>query len=372
MRFGAGKNKTLFDSESVSLEDLFWALGLSDIHYPVALYARETKVLEERIPALEATLEKLPKDQVRAARKELARMRETREKLDLEGQTQVRNLERVFLRIQAVKPSLTVNADQLTTLVSKRVFQSAGDAIFCAKLVKLFTKQRMQGFDLISFFDIWTEKLVHAVGCCTEAEIKHFAEFVREMMAMAIELRKDEEIDPTNHASWETNIAKALIHALTGEEVAAKRNALLLISKTCDGIFPVIEANAVELKSAVESLAFESGMADVATLAMSLARRIGSFESQWLDKSTPVAPPTVATSPTPAVDETKSESNIRRTRPNLDRQLEESVPRSTRRIANAGESDAKRLKQVDERPSRTNSKNDIIARPNRTNASNRR
>ena len=289
-------------SDMSGLADFFWRLKLSDIHVPEDHYRKHLVVLKEKIGWQEALVDKAgdQKDSLRSAKRELLRLKETAQNLEDEMKIFV---EKNALVLSCLKSLENVHANDLVeNYVSCRVFMSIEDAIFCAKFVKLLYENKTEGFNLIEFFDSWTQLLSQSVSCCSEGEIKIFSEFVNEMMVFVLKLRdkasssssawssskQAQHISPVElkdaHHRWEGNITRGLRDALENGEWCEKRNCLILISRTCES-FPMIEANALELKSVVERLATDPAE-DIATLALSLSRKIASLEGKWIDKTT--------------------------------------------------------------------------------------
>jgi hypothetical protein len=199
-------------------------------------------------------------------------------------------------------------------LIAKRVTLSVQDALFCSHFIKILAQKKVVGFQFLDFMNQWTELLSQMVSTASEGEVRTFAEFVCDMMKFVVDLRRDEtkfeqfvtsenpvfnrnyfspekgEIVPITqselkrgHLKWESSIAKSLKSALNKDTAdwSEKRNCLILLSKTCE-IFPLIQLNATDLIKTVQELT--AGQEDIATLALSLSRRLASLESNWLDK----------------------------------------------------------------------------------------
>jgi hypothetical protein len=172
-------------------------------------------------------------------------------------------------------------------LVAKRVLISVSDALFCYEFIKLLVKENVPGFDFEKFMDSWTALLPQLVTCSSEGEVKIFGEFVYAMMKFVVDMRFSRDDDAefkSQHAAWESNLCSSIIRGLSEEaDWCERRNCLILISRACETC-PMIEANAIALKQAVEEVAAHS-QHDIATLAMSLVRKISSLENQWLERT---------------------------------------------------------------------------------------
>ena len=290
-----------------TISKMFWTLSLSDIHVPEEQYRKHLSLVREKIGAQETAVEKSgdQKDSARSAKRELVRLRDTMERLEEEMKMLVEKNGTVLAAMKSNKGTILPQVF-LSECVARRVFLSIPDAVYCAKFVKLLYENKSSGFDLMEFYDLWTVVLSQSVSCCSEEEIKNFSEFVNEMMQYVVRLRgkaagaansastwsSATKINhqqgitgsdlKTAHHRWEDNITQALKEALDNGEWCEKRNCLILISRTCD-TFPVIESNALILKSIVEKLV-EDQAEDIATLALSLSRKISSLEAKWIDK----------------------------------------------------------------------------------------
>ena len=338
-------------SISPNLFGTFWRLSLSDIYVPLASYGKQSLLLKDRIAAQEVQIEKLEKskdlpdskDQLRTVRRELARLRDQSAKLEIEKEKHVERHERSMAEIRSEAGTwwtgVSSSIELISEMISKRVFVSIQDSIFCAHFVNLLIREKVPGFDLVDFFDQWTELLALTVTSSSEGEMKNLAEFIKDMMALVLQMRKDEALAlrffsnaselSASHSRWEGQIKNALKAGLNKDQAdwCEKRNCLIMISKTCD-VFPVIHVNAVDLIQSVKVLV-DDPQEDIATLANALSRKLASFEANWLDKTI---------SPSPAVQSPKEVEDTRmdeaseggptkqpvKERPNLDRKLEES------------------------------------------------
>jgi hypothetical protein len=327
---------------SCSMYGWFWRLSLSDISVPVPSYDKQAQLLRDRIVLLESTLEKQEKinaaeskEQIRSTKRELQRTRDVANKLQVEKQFLMDKNEKIVTQMRSEYATWWKGGtgNKLTTLeliaemISKRVFVSIQDAIFCANFVKLVVSEKVVGFQFLDFFNQWTELLAQRIASSSEEEIKNFAEFVKQMMTFVVEMRKNDdffasivsndnstvsrsyyspdkgEIVPISrtelaraHMKWEGYLTRALKAGLNKETAdwCEKRNCLNIISRTCE-IMPVIQTNALDLIKAVQALA-DDNQEDIATFALSLGRKLTSLENSWMDKSAG----SVIASPTPS------------------------------------------------------------------------
>lgn len=320
-----------FASSNVSrtMFGTFWKLTLSDISIPLSSYEKQVALLKDRILSQESVIERLEKskdvaeskDQLRQAKRELVRLRDQSVKLETERASQIEKFNAVVgeIRSQASRWWTEGIGNKQSTLefvsemIYKRVFLSIQDALFCAQFVRLLVVERVPGFQLLDFFNHWTDLVAMSVTASSEGEIKNLSEFVREMMGFIVELRRNDgifvhlvassnpvfhrsyyapekgEVVPVTkpelakaHLKWETQIVKGLKIGLSGEDWCEKRNCLVMISRTCD-IFPIIHASASELVESVKALA-QDGQEDIAMLALSLGRKLSSLEPNWMDR----------------------------------------------------------------------------------------
>jgi hypothetical protein len=156
-----------------SIHDLFWSLSLSDIYVPEDSYRAQISTLKERISAQETAVEKAEKsdskDGIRSAKRELNRLKETLKHAEDEMERAVSNHAAVAEKIAAMHSSLIASpAIVVNYLISKRVFLSIKDAIYCAKFVKLLFEKKVCDFDIIGFFDLWTRVLPQSLSCSSE------------------------------------------------------------------------------------------------------------------------------------------------------------------------------------------------------------
>lgn len=331
-----------------SMFGCFWKLSLSDISVPTTSYEKQGFLLREKISGLESSLEKLEKskdvaeskDQIRSTKRDLARHKDLANKLELERVRLTQSHDRVMEKVRSDLSQWWKNGignkmstlDFISEMVSKRVFLSIQDAMFCSYFVKLLAKEKVVGFQFLDFFNQWTELLAQTVSSSSEGEIKNLAEFIRDMMGMVVEMRKSDnvfssyvtedntvfnrsyfspakaEITPVSkselaraHLKWESNITKALKAGLSKDTAdwCEKRNCLNIISRTCE-LMPIIHINAADLTKTVQALA-ENAQDDIATFAQSLGRKLASLESNWMDRTASSAPvisaPPAATGP---------------------------------------------------------------------------
>ena len=317
----------------------FWGLSLHDLAFPESSYRKQIKVLNEKISATEHQINSFDKtisssrmaedakEQFRSARRDLARLKDILGKLEAEFSLHAQRHENISQWMRESKDRWWVDGagNRSSTLylveelIAKRVTLSVQDALFCSHFVKWLAKENVLGFQFLDFMNQWTELLSQLVSCASEGEARIFSEFVLDMMKFVVDLRSDEskfnqyvttvnpvfnrnyfspekgEIVPITdselkrgHLKWESSVAKALKIALKKDSAdwCEKRNCLILISKTCEA-FPIIQVNASDLIKAVQELTSDS-QEDIATLALSLSRRLASLEPNWLDK-TPAA-----------------------------------------------------------------------------------
>jgi len=86
------------------------------------------------------------------------------------------------------------------------------------------------------------------------------------------------------HTKWEGRIYKALRTNLDSEDWMEKRNALLLLSQSCES-FPVIERYAKSVLTCVENMRDKEEQQDLKTLANSLVVKLKSLSDNWVDKA---------------------------------------------------------------------------------------
>ena len=403
----------------------FWKLSLSDISVPLSSYEKQTVLLKEKISSLESSLEKLEKskdvaeskEQIRSTKRDLVRHKDLANKLELERVRLTQNHELVMEKLRSELAQWWKDGignkmstlDFISEMISKRVFLSIQDALFCSYFVKLLAREKVMGFQFLDFFNQWTELMAQTVSSSSEGEIKNLAEFIRDMMSMVVEMRKSDdvfssyvtgdntvfnrsyyspakaEVTPVSkselaraHLKWESNITKALKAGLSKDTAdwCEKRNCLNIVSRSCE-LMPIIHINAADLTKSVQALA-ENAQDDIATFAQSLGRKLASLESNWMDRTSSSAPVAsavpAATSPpeegNPAPEQlednkmediSENEGSKRTTRApagrrgqprdraDIDRKLEESPRKTARRPARdqGPESTAKRHRGED-------------------------
>jgi hypothetical protein len=390
--------------------ETFWKLSLSDISVPTGSYDRQSAFLKDRIASQEAVIEKLEKsrdiaeskDQIRTVKRELVRLKDQASKLELERVKHIQTHNAVMAEIRSQAPrwwkeglgNKLSTLELLSEMISKRVFVSIQDAIFCSQFVKLLVTERVPGFQFLDFFNQWTDLLAMTVTSSSEGEIKNLAEFAKEMMSFIVDLRRNEDLfskliasgnpvfhrgyySPEKgdvvpiskselaraHLKWEGQITKALKSGLSADTAdwCEKRNCLIMISRTCD-IFPIIQVNAMDLMQSVQALAQDS-QEDIATLALSLGRKLASLESSWMDKTAAVAvtPPSAA-SPVPEPSANAKADEDVRMEEISDRETSKKNARgqSTRKAAAPAapkeESSKRDVRRTDESPKRTTAK----------------
>lgn len=259
----------------------------------------------------------------KAQKKECARLQDLAAKLKDEQQCHVLNHTRVLARLEQekskwfLKPSPHSTAAFVADMICPRVLTSQSDALFCCKFVKLLISLKTPGFQLLDFYNSWTIMLTQCIRCCSEREAQIFGVFLREMMSYVLHLRKDEKTyneeskgnpcfhrnyyeDPNaahvefakfgdfqkGHAKWEGRIHKALKYGLDSEDWMEKRNALLLLSQSCEA-FPVVEKYGKLVLSSIESMKDKAEWSDIKTLAGSLAIKLKNQREHWVDKQAP-------------------------------------------------------------------------------------
>ena len=259
------------------LWNTFWSLSLYDIHVPS--YQGQISSLIEQIGAQEMLCEKFEKktEEHKLAKKELVRLKDLLTRLEREFQDQQANFMSIQKRLRAEKSEWNFSGF-VFEYVSKRVLMSIQDALFCVHFIKMLVKEKVVGFSLANFFDQWTKWLPKIIACSSEGETRLFADFVAEIMIHTTSnATRDERI------RWESNILEHLLAALNFSDWCDKRNALILISKTCH-VLPKFDSNAKLLQSAIENTIANDPQEDIKMLAVSLGRKLGSFESTWLEK----------------------------------------------------------------------------------------
>lgn len=325
------QNVAISTNVSNDLCAVFWNLSLYDITFPENSYCKQIQILKEKIQSQEQqvfALERVrtddAKEQFRTAKRDLARLKDSLVKLESEFSLHANRYKAVLEMLQEKKNHWWTDGigNRASTLffveelVAKRVRISVQDALFCSHFIKWIAKENVVGFQFLDFMNQWTELLSQLVSSASEGEIRTFSEFVLDIMKFVVDMRLDEsmfsqfvtsvnpvfnrnyyspdkgEILPITqselkrgHLKWESSLAKSLKSAM-GKDTAdwcEKRNCLILISKTCQ-TFPIIQTNASDLLKAIQDLTSDS-QEDIATLALSLSRKLASLEPNWLDKT---------------------------------------------------------------------------------------
>mmetsp|Transcript_50669 Transcript_50669/g.70285 ORF Transcript_50669/g.70285 Transcript_50669/m.70285 type:complete len:326 (+) Transcript_50669:2-979(+) len=91
------------------------------------------------------------------------------------------------------------------------------------------------------------------------------------------------------HNKWEGKILKALRQNLESEEWTDKRNALLLLSKSCE-TYPIVEKYARTVLQCVENVREREKASDLKTLAASLATKLKAQSKNWIKTESKEAP----------------------------------------------------------------------------------
>eukprot|EP00931_Biecheleriopsis_adriatica_P053052 TRINITY_DN30988_c0_g1_i1.p1 TRINITY_DN30988_c0_g1~~TRINITY_DN30988_c0_g1_i1.p1 ORF type:complete len:1498 (+),score=350.54 TRINITY_DN30988_c0_g1_i1:53-4546(+) len=322
---------TPLEDEGLSMQFYvtFWRLSLQDIYMPIEGYDRalaQINASQKQVEASRFKMERNDRDYAHSRdyknlKKEGARLKDFHDKLKEELLGQRLNHEKVLQRLEQQKstwfpkPSPQATSAFVSEMIAPRVLTSHADALFCCRFVRLLIKLKTPGFQLLDFYNCWTTCLTQNIRCCSEREAQIFGVFLREMMAYIFQLRKNEKDyekevkdnpvfhrnyyeEPLNsavveyakyadilkgHAKWEGRIYKALRQNLDSEDWMEKRNALLLLSQSCES-FPVVEKYGKQLLQCVENMRDKEEFSDVKTLATSLAVKLRSCSDNWVDK----------------------------------------------------------------------------------------
>eukprot|EP00930_Biecheleria_cincta_P027293 TRINITY_DN19176_c0_g1_i1.p1 TRINITY_DN19176_c0_g1~~TRINITY_DN19176_c0_g1_i1.p1 ORF type:complete len:1526 (-),score=347.64 TRINITY_DN19176_c0_g1_i1:60-4616(-) len=311
----------------------FWRLSLQDIFMPTEGYERSIGQINAAQKQIETQRFKMERDrdyahsrEYKNLKKESARLKDFHDKLKEEQLQQKLNHEKVLARLETEKvgwfkkPGPSATACFVAEMLCPRVLTSYADALFCCRFVRLLIRLKTPGFQLLDFYNSWTVMLTQNIRCCSEREAQIFGVFLREMMAYVYNLRKNEKtyeaemkdnpcfhrhyakfedketIDKDvveyakyedikkGHAKWEGRIYKALRQNLDSEDWMEKRNALLLLSQSCEA-FPVVAKYATLLLQCVESMRDKEEASDLKTLANSLTIKLKAGQNNWVDKT---------------------------------------------------------------------------------------
>lgn len=304
----------------------FWRLSLQDIFVPNEGYDKTMKTLEQHLKANETQRKNLERDQrdathnrdYKALKKEITRLNDFQTKLREEMLQQKVMHMKVISRISNEKGEWIINASPGATtafiqyLLHPRVLTSHSDMLFCCHFVRLMISQKTPGFQLLDFYNLWTNMMTQCIRCCTEREATIFGVFIKEMMSYIVSLRKSEaefneqmkgncvfyrnyynKETPRDaeewcgfrdivkgHAKWEGRIHKALKQGMDAEEWMEKRNVLLLLSQSCEA-FPLVTKYAKQTLESVEALSNKEELSDLKTLATSLTVMLKNRREHW-------------------------------------------------------------------------------------------
>ncbi|CAE7217894.1 THOC2 [Symbiodinium sp. KB8] len=325
------------DGLSMDFYVTFWRLSLQDIFVPTEGYEKVLTRMSQGQKTLEESKAKLDRKynvdthsrEYKAVQRNLARQKEAYDKVKEEQLKQKLNFEQVLARLEQEKsfwflkhcPEATQT--MVAEMILPRALTSYADALFCCKFARLLIRMKTPGFLVLDFYNSWTVMLTMNLRSCTEVEAQICGHFLNEMMSYIHGLRKSEkafeaemkdnpcfhrhhyggtEADSSvapeyakhadivrGHNKWEGKILKALRQNLESEEWTDKRNALLLLSKSCE-TYPIVEKYARTVLQCVENVREREKASDLKTLAASLATKLKAQSKNWIKTESKEAP----------------------------------------------------------------------------------
>eukprot|EP00439_Symbiodinium_sp_Y106_P079741 s783_g18.t1 len=325
------------DGLSMDFYVTFWRLSLQDIFVPTEGYEKVLTRMSQGQKTLEESKAKLDRKynvdthsrEYKAVQRNLARQKEAYDKVKEEQLKQKLNFEQVLARLEQEKsfwflkhcPEATQT--MVAEMILPRALTSYADALFCCKFARLLIRMKTPGFLVLDFYNSWTVMLTMNLRSCTEVEAQICGHFLNEMMSYIHGLRKNEkafeaemkdnpcfhrhhyggaEADSSvapeyakhadivrGHNKWEGKILKALRQNLESEEWTDKRNALLLLSKSCE-TYPIVEKYARTVLQCVENVREREKASDLKTLAASLATKLKAQSKNWIKTESKEAP----------------------------------------------------------------------------------
>ncbi|CAE7327190.1 THO2 [Symbiodinium pilosum] len=315
----------------------FWRLSLQDIFVPTEGYEKVLARMSQGLKTLEDSKLKLDRKynndthsrEYKGLLRNIARQKEAHDKVKEEHLKQKLNFEQVLARLEQEKSSWFVKhcPEATQTMVAEmilpRALTSYGDALFCCKFARLLIRMKTPGFLVLDFYNSWTVMLTMNLRSCTEVEAQICGHFLHEMMSYICFLRKSEKAfeaemkdnpcfhrhhydgtpaDPEfakhadivrGHNKWEGKILKALRQNLESEDWTDKRNALLLLSKSCE-TYPIVEKYGKTVLALVENVREKEKASDLKTLAASLATKLKAQSKNWIKTESKEAPKAAA------------------------------------------------------------------------------
>ena len=315
------------DGLSMDFYVTFWRLSLQDIFVPTDGYEKVLSRMMNSQRQFEDTKARMERNRnfdnhsrdYKTLQRNIVRQKEVYDKVKEEHLQQKLNFEKVLARLELEKSGWFLKKDQEATqaLVAEmfmpRALTSYADAMFCCKFVRLLIRMKTPGFLFLDFFNCWTLLLCMNLRGCTEREAQICGIILREMMSYVFSLRQSEKTyeqemkdnpcfhrhhyDETQlegpvefakhseivraHSKWEGKIYKTLKISLESEEWTDKRNALLLLSQSCESC-PVAEKFAKGVLHCVENVREREKASDLKTLANSLAVKLKACSKTWV------------------------------------------------------------------------------------------
>jgi THO complex subunit 2 len=326
----SGEEKILLAGLSWEFVFCFWRFSTYDISFPEEEYDKQLDSLDTKIAAVQKQITALEghasrgrgaRSDLRTAQYELGKLEESREAIAGEKDAHQAHYEKVIAYLDAQKDKWIPKASPQSTLalvkhcLAQRVLFSEADALYCAYFVRMLLKVKANGFQLLDFYNHWTQMLGQLMLCCTDREATYFGRFLNVLMADVLKLRIDQKLFESNakdnccyrrhyydsqqmtheeltkgHTKWEMRIFRALKPGLASDDWSERRNAMTVLTKTHLNC-PVVEKVATAAIQLVElARDKEKERADLKLLAQSLTVQLKKVKDagSWVDAKNPV------------------------------------------------------------------------------------
>ena len=301
----------------------FWNMSFSDVVYPSESYLHAKNSLAEKIKSIDLAIDR--GEGVRAAKREVARLRQIAENLESEKIA----AEQRFTK-ELAKPSAEFLNNIVSAFLSSRVTFSVEDALFCATYCKSLLSAGNLEFS--RFFTEITDLLAHVLQEGCEYESRAFGFFLNDLLNGINDRSKTEDMiatvfikslgingepnrDDNDLADNDEKTDDSMIAVESAEvsettEPHERRNALVVLSR-CLQSFPYNPDVIINLRKGLENFVQKEEGKDLNLLARGLlnklaGRGVESIEPKPIEEpnqkarlgisdknaSTPITPPT--------------------------------------------------------------------------------
>lgn len=321
-----GDHEVCFFADVIALIDFvgstrfyvtFWTLTLYDIFIPKERYEAEMQKQKNLI----ADIQKDPSTLMKR-KKDVERAQATLSALEKEYRDQERNLNEKKILLHADKDNwfLCSNNRQATALsllqhcFRPRIFFSANDASYCARLLFQLQELGTLNFSTLSVIDHIFSDAQRTLFMCTQNEAMYYGRFMTELLSqLSIWLQKEDvykaevehearpgfrrkwNVAPADSKvldfssyrivlfKWHTRLFKAVMKCFESKEYMRTRNCILVLDQTAV-FFPSVDVMGQQLERRVKQLIEGEQREDLKVLLNRYNASLTRYHPTWISR----------------------------------------------------------------------------------------